>query len=80
MLSGTTSLAETGLISTNEFRRAERLPAVPGGDVLMQPVNMAALGSNMNGQAAAGAGRPKDGHGPVDGASSGGADDAPPEG
>ena len=70
----------SGLISTNEFRRAERLPAVPGGDVLMQPVNMAALGSNMNGQAADGAGRPKDGQGPVDGAASGGADDVAPEG
>ena len=70
----------SGLISTNEFRRAERLPAVPGGDVLMQPVNMAALGSNMNGQPADGAGRPKDGQGPVDGAASGGADDVAPEG
>ncbi len=69
----------SGLISTNEFRRAERLPAVPGGDVLMQPVNMAALGSNMNGQAADGAGRPKDGQGPTDGGSSGGADDAAAE-
>ena len=34
----------------------------------------------MNGQAADGAGRPKDGQGPVDGGTSGGADDAAPEG
>jgi HK97 family phage portal protein len=69
----------SGLISTNEFRRAERLPAVPGGDLLMQPVNMAALGSDMSGQAPDGAGRPKDGHGPVS-AGLGAADDAAPEG
>jgi len=57
----------SGLISTNEWRRAERLPAVPGGDTIMQPVNMAAIGSDMSGQAPDGAGHPKDGHPPEPG-------------
>lgn len=48
----------SGLISTNEWRRGERLPPDPDGDKLMQPVNMAALGSDMSGTAPDGAGRP----------------------
>lgn len=48
----------SGLISTNEWRRPERLPPDPHGDELMQPVNMAALGSDMSGQASDDAGRP----------------------
>lgn len=50
----------SGLTSTNEFRRKERLPPVPGGEEIMQPLNMAVLGSDMSGNAADGAGRPKD--------------------
>lgn len=48
----------SGLTTTNEWRRSERLPPVPDGDVVMQPVNMAALGSDMTGTAPDGAGRP----------------------
>lgn len=48
----------SGLLKTNEWRRAERLPPEPGGDVLMQPVNMAALGSDVSGTAPDDAGRP----------------------
>jgi HK97 family phage portal protein len=48
----------SGLISTNEWRRGERLPPDPDGDTLMQPVNMAALGSDMSGTAGDDAGRP----------------------
>ena len=50
----------SGLISTNEWRRTERLPPDPNGDEIMQPVNMAALGSDMTGTAPDGAGRPQD--------------------
>jgi HK97 family phage portal protein len=67
----------SGLIKTNEWRRSERLPPEPGGDTLMQPVNMAALGSDMNGQGADGAGRPPDGQGQ---AKTGNAQDEAPEG
>jgi HK97 family phage portal protein len=67
----------SGLISTNEWRVAERLPPDPNGDTLMQPVNMAALGSDMNGQAADGAGRPGPGQGM---AGTGNAQDPAPEG
>ena len=59
----------SGLISTNEWRRGERLPPDPNGDVLMQPVNMAAIGSDMSGQAPDGAGAPASGHMPAEGAS-----------
>src|SRR6185437_3396377 len=54
----------SGLISTNEWRRGERLPPDPNGDVLMQPVNLAALGSDMTGTAPDGAGRPPKGKEP----------------
>jgi HK97 family phage portal protein len=48
----------SGLITTNEWRRSERLPPDPNGDEIMQPVNMAALGSDMTGTAPDNAGRP----------------------
>lgn len=57
----------SGLVSTNEWRRGERLPRAPTGpnvdpgDQLMSPVNLAALGSDMSGQAPDGAGRPAKG-------------------
>ena len=57
----------SGLISTNEWRRGERLPPDPNGNVLMQPVNMAAIGSDMSGQAPDGAGHPASGHMPAEG-------------
>jgi HK97 family phage portal protein len=55
----------SGLITTNEWRRGERLPPDPQGDTIMQPVNMAALGSNMNGQAPDASGRPPAGQAPA---------------
>jgi HK97 family phage portal protein len=54
----------SGLITTNEWRRGERLKPDPNGNVIMQPVNMAALGSDMSGQAPDDAGRPKAGNMP----------------
>ena len=57
----------SGLISTNEWRRSERLPPDPDGDTLMQPVNLAALGSDMTGEAPDEAGRPPAGHMPKPG-------------
>lgn len=68
----------SGLISTNEWRRGERLRPDPHGDALMQPVNMAALGSDVSGQAPDGAGRPPQGHVPMDGVST--SNDIAPEG
>jgi hypothetical protein len=56
---------------------------VPGGDDLMQPVNMAALGSDATGTAPDGAGRPAEGKEPTPGVPTGGADtldDTAPEG
>lgn len=67
----------SGLTTTNEWRRGERLAPVEGGDIIMQPVNMAALGSDMNGQAGDGAGRPGSGQGQ---AKTGAALDEAPEG
>ena len=67
----------SGLTTTNEWRRGERLAPVPGGDVIMQPVNMAALGSDMNGQAGDNAGRPGPGQGQ---APTGNQQDEAPEG
>lgn len=69
----------SGLTTTNEWRRGERLPPMPGGDVLTEPVNLAAVGSDMNGQAPDGAGRPAQGREPTPGVPTGG-DDAAPEG
>ncbi|MGC8518475.1 MAG: phage portal protein [Steroidobacteraceae bacterium] len=54
----------SGLISTNEWRRSENLPPVPGGDEVRAPVNLAALGSDMTGTPPDGAGRPADGQEP----------------
>jgi phage portal protein BeeE len=76
----------SGLISTNEWRRGERLPPAPTGDVdpgdeLMQPVNLAALGSDMTGEAPDAAGRPPHGQEPKPGVptsgGSGNDDEAP---
>jgi HK97 family phage portal protein len=61
----------SGLVSTNEWRRGERLPPDPDGDKLMQPVNLAALGSDMTGEAADGAGRPPNGQDPKPGVPTG---------
>jgi len=54
----------SGMITTNEWRRGERLPPVKGGDEVRAPVNLAALGSDMTGTAPDGAGRPAEGHEP----------------
>ena len=73
----------SGLVTTNEWRRSERLPPVPGGDDLMQPVNMAALGSDATGTAPDAAGRPAEGKEPAPGVPTGGAGtagDTAPEG
>jgi HK97 family phage portal protein len=73
----------SGLISTNEWRRGERLPPDPNGNSLMQPVNLAALGSDMNGQAPDAAGRPAAGQEPEPGVPTGGdpdENDTAPEG
>lgn len=69
----------SGLTTTNEWRRSERLPPVPGGDEVRAPVNLAALGSDMTGTAPDGAGRPPHGHEPDPGVPTGG-DDSAPEG
>jgi HK97 family phage portal protein len=66
----------SGLISTNEWRRGERLPPDPNGNALMQPVNMAALGSDMNGQAPDAAGRPPAGQMPAEGVPTGATPDS----
>ena len=52
----------TGVLTPNEFRRSEGLPPKPGGDALMVPANTAALGSDMTGTSADGAGRPEGGN------------------
>jgi len=57
----------SGILKPNEARSAERLPKVAGGDEVYRPLNMAALGSDMSGQAADGAGRPAAGQLPADG-------------
>jgi HK97 family phage portal protein len=69
----------SGLITTNEWRRAENLPPVPGGDVVMQPVNLGALGSDMTGTAPDDAGRPKQGQNPVSADTTSGIPDDAPE-
>lgn len=51
----------SGLMTPNECRALEGLPAMEGGDKLMFPVNVAALGSDATGTAPDGAGRPADG-------------------
>ncbi len=56
----------SGIVSTNEVRRAEKLAPVPGGDEVRAPVNMATLGSDMTGTAPDGAGKPAAGELPAD--------------
>lgn len=48
----------SGLMSPNEWRMTEHLAPVEGGDKVLAPVNLAALGSDMTGTAPDGAGRP----------------------
>lgn len=57
----------SGMISTNEWRRGEKLPPVEGGDEVRAPVNLAALGSDMTGTAPDAAGRPPQGQEPQPG-------------
>lgn len=64
----------SGMITTNEWRRGERLPPVPGGDEVRAPVNLAALGSDMTGTAPDGAGRPATGKEPAPGVPTSGGD------
>jgi HK97 family phage portal protein len=64
----------SGLVKTNEWRRGERLPPVPGGDVVTEPVNLAALGSDATGTAPDAAGRPAEGKEPAPGVPTGGGD------
>lgn len=54
----------SGLKTPNECREEEGLPPLPGGDKLMFPVNVAALGSDLSGTAPDGAGAPADGEVP----------------
>lgn len=51
----------SGKRTQNEERLEDGDKPLPGGDRLMMPVNMAAEGSNVTGEASDGAGRPKDG-------------------
>lgn len=62
----------SGLITTNEWRRGERLPPDPNGNALMQPMNLAALGSDMTGTASDASGRPPNGQDPEPGVPTGG--------
>lgn len=66
----------SGMISTNEWRRGERLPPVAGGDEIRAPVNLAALGSDMTGTSPDGAGRPPQGKDPEPGVPTSGGDAA----
>lgn len=58
----------TGLETANEARKDEGRPPLPGGDVLLRPVNLASAGSDVTGTAADGAGRPDGGTLPDPGA------------
>ena len=51
----------SGFMKPNEARRAENLAPVEGGDQVMFPTNMAAIGSDLTGTAPDGAGRPAGG-------------------
>lgn len=55
-------LGGASFLTINEVRAAEQLPPVEGGDVLYQPSNIAALGSDKTGGAPDGAGRPEAGN------------------
>ena len=58
----------SGISTQNECRAENGDPAMPGGDVLLTPVNLAAAGSDMTGTAPDGAGRPNEGQLPDPGA------------
>lgn len=58
----------SGLMTPNECRALEGLAPMAGGEKLMFPVNIAALGSDATGTAPDGAGRPTDGALPDPGA------------
>lgn len=66
----------SGILTTNEIRMSEGLDPVEGGDKLFQPLNMAALGSDMSGEAPGGAGQPEGDASSVD-ATDDGADAGP---
>ena len=52
----------SGISTQNECRAENGDPPLPGGDVLLTPVNLAASGSDMTGTAPDGAGRPDGGN------------------
>jgi HK97 family phage portal protein len=58
----------SGISTQNECRAENGDPPLPGGDVLLTPVNLAASGSDMSGTAPDGSGRPSDGTLPDPGA------------
>lgn len=58
----------SGLKTQNECRAIEGDPPMEGGDVLLRPVNLAAIGSDASGTAPDGAGRPPEGTLPDPGA------------
>jgi HK97 family phage portal protein len=58
----------SGLSTQNECRAQNGDPPLPGGDVLLTPVNLASSGSDMTGTAPDGAGRPAAGAPPDPGA------------
>lgn len=58
----------SGISTQNECRAENGDPPLPGGDVLLRPVNLAASGSDMTGTAPDGAGRPDGGTLPDPGA------------
>jgi HK97 family phage portal protein len=58
----------SGISTQNECRAENGDPPLPGGDVLLTPVNLAASGSDMTGTAPDGAGRPDAGTLPDPGA------------
>jgi len=58
----------SGLKTQNEVRAVEGDPPIEGADVLLTPVNLAAVGSDTSGTAPDGAGRPEDGNLPDPGA------------
>lgn len=62
----------SGLTTQNEERLSEGLPEKPGADVLLVPTNTAALGSDVSGTAADGAGRPAGNNPPAPGVSTDG--------
>ena len=54
----------SGFLKPNEVRQAEGLEPVDGGDVVYRPLNMAPLGSDVDGTAGDAAGRPPSGAAP----------------